>query len=141
MRNLFLVSLCQCDHCCLISFLTHYAVYYGLCRVVDILLRSTCQGNVMPCLCAGFLVTPFDGVHSRSKFQCITLQEKCIAWGLDQDQGKQLWKESWFIIQVTLSIYSWCRAFFYKSNFSNFGQVIEKYTNISDVKLVPLNSQ
>ncbi|XP_021310918.1 serine carboxypeptidase-like 18 isoform X1 [Sorghum bicolor] len=39
--------------------------------VVDILLQSTCQGNVMLCLSGGFLVTPFDGVHSSSKFQAL----------------------------------------------------------------------
>lgn len=55
-------------------------VYYRLCREVDILLRSTCQGSVLLCLQGGFLMSPFDGMASRFKFsqlvtQCNTLRE------------------------------------------------------------------
>lgn len=50
------------------EILMHFDVYYRLCREVDILLRSTCQGSVLLCLQGGFLVTPFDGMPSSSKF-------------------------------------------------------------------------
>ena len=50
--------------------LIHSSVYYyPHHRVVVILLRSTCQASVLLCLQGGFLVTPFDGVHSSSKFR------------------------------------------------------------------------
>lgn len=78
--------------------LVMWCVCHGLCRVVGILLRSTCQGNALLCLWGGFLVTPFDGVHSSSKFQwCVTLlQAKRIGWELRRRKNS-CGRESWYI--------------------------------------------